>query len=186
MKSSLRSAAPESAWMPMSPVPPSPAMASTVISFSRPVALSPARTPEAAAAVDGNATLIQGTSTEASGNIPPSTVRQLAGTVITMRPSSALVIGSQADTDPAAGTRAVAGQQVLLGGEFDDARHRAITPPQRPARPERGLPRCFAVAIVDVDDTEGRSDRIDRIAPRNPAIEAPMHSEKDDHDRVQR
>jgi len=56
------------------------------------VARSPAAIPEAAAAVDGNATLTHGTFTEETGYIPPSTVRQLAGTVITILPSSAAVI----------------------------------------------------------------------------------------------
>jgi len=76
----------------MSPVPPSPAMASTVISSDRPVARSPAARPAAAAAVDGNATFTHGTATDDVGYIPPNTVRQLAGTAMTALPSSAAVI----------------------------------------------------------------------------------------------
>ena len=50
--------------MPMSAVPPSPAMASTVISLSLPVARRPAASPAAAAAQPGKATLSQGTVTD--------------------------------------------------------------------------------------------------------------------------
>ena len=50
--SSLRSIAPESAWMPMSAVPPSPAMPTTVQSSGfLPCARNPASMPAATAAV---------------------------------------------------------------------------------------------------------------------------------------
>ena len=48
--------------------------------------------PAAAAAVLGKATLTHGTPTDEIGCMPPSTVRQLAGTVMTILPSSAFVI----------------------------------------------------------------------------------------------
>ncbi len=109
--------------MPMSPVPPSPAIASTVISPSRPVARSPAASPAAAAAVDGNATLTHGTSTEAVGYMPPSTVRQLAGHGHDHVAVERLGDRAQADADPAAGAGTVAGQNELGGGKIDDAGH---------------------------------------------------------------
>ena len=103
--------------MPMSPVPPSPAIASTVISSARPIARSPAASPAAAAAVDGNATLTHGTSTDAVGYMPPSTVRQLAGHGHDHLALERLGDRAQADADAAAGAGAVAGQDVLAGRE---------------------------------------------------------------------
>jgi len=46
----------------------------------------------AAAAVEGNATLTHGRATDDVGYIPPTTVRQLAGTAMTALPLSAAVI----------------------------------------------------------------------------------------------
>ena len=66
MKSVPRSAAPESAWMPMSKVPPSPAMATTVMSL-RFMAASPATRPEAEAAVLAKVQFRQGMPTEVMG-----------------------------------------------------------------------------------------------------------------------
>jgi len=112
----LRSAAPDSAWMPMSPVPPSPAIATTVISSARPTARRPAASPAAAAAVDGNATFTHGTVIDEVGYMPPSTVRQLAGTVITIRPSSAAVIWRSPMPTPQPAHARLPGRTWLVAG----------------------------------------------------------------------
>ena len=92
MKSSLRSAAPDSAWMPMSPVPPSPAIASTVISSARPVARSPAASPAAAAAVRRERD-VDPRHLDRRGRVHAAEHRQAAcGHGHDHRPSSALVI----------------------------------------------------------------------------------------------
>ena len=79
-KSSPRSDAPDSDWMPMSAVPPSPAQATTLM-CSLPWALSASSTPVAAEAVEAKVTLRLGNFVEATGNSPCSTVRQLGGTM---------------------------------------------------------------------------------------------------------
>src|SRR4030042_4782003 len=78
MMSSLRSAAPESAWIPMSNVPPSPAQATTVVSLS-PTISSPALSPEAEEAAVSKAQWKIGTPREEWGKGPSMTDQQHAG-----------------------------------------------------------------------------------------------------------
>src|SRR5450759_2132894 len=173
MKSSSRSAAPESAWMPMSAVPPSPAMASTVISLSRPVARSPAASPAAAAAVDGKATLTHGTSTEETGYMPPSTVRQLAGTAITMRPSSAAVICRRAIPMPhpaPARLPASAGEETGRSRIFDGMASSALPLQVDPV----GRALAHAVVAVGQCAPRGVGEVVGgHVAPAEPAHRAP-------------
>ena len=83
--------APLNDWIPMSYVPPSPAIASTVRPFL-PRAFIPATSPEAEAPVVANGVLTQGTVTDVTGYMPCNTVRQLAGTVTMTCPSNAFRI----------------------------------------------------------------------------------------------
>src|ERR1019366_3024905 len=86
---SLRSAAADNAWMPISNVPPSPAQAQTVV-FVSPFRSSAARTPDAAAAADANGVCISGTPAALYGAGPSITDQQHAGTTSTVARPSAL------------------------------------------------------------------------------------------------
>ena len=78
MMSSLRSAAPERAWIPISKVPPSPAHAITTVSAS-PLLSSPALRPEAVEAAASNAVWKMGTLRDVWGKGPSITDQQQAG-----------------------------------------------------------------------------------------------------------
>src|SRR3989338_5799766 len=88
MISSFLSAAPDSAWSPISNVPPSPAYAITVISFI-PCTSSPALMPEAVIAAVSNAQCSSGTPDAVYGKGPSHTAQQQAGAaIIVLRPSA--------------------------------------------------------------------------------------------------
>src|SRR4030042_914962 len=76
--SSFLSAAAESAWIPMSAVPPSPAIPRTIVS-SLPLALRALLVPVAQAPVFSNATSWYGTFHATHGYVPPKTSMQHAG-----------------------------------------------------------------------------------------------------------
>ena len=147
----------------MSLVPPSPAIASTVIWSALPVARRPAASPAAAAAVEGNATLTQGTSTELIGYMPPSTVRQLAGTAITIWPSSAEVIARRPIPMPHPAQARLPGSTKWVSGRFVTV-VMATPPIERDLHANRSAPSHAATLEAR---TKGRRNRIrHRTRPR--------------------